>query len=57
MKKFIETNKKLKIGVICGILVLALIVAIVLKQSVAASYTTILRNQVVDGISFENAKE
>ncbi len=56
MKKFMETNKKLKIGVICGILVLALIVAIVLKQSAAASYTTILRNQVVDGISFENAR-
>ena len=56
MKKFMETNKKLKIGVICGILVLALIVAIVLKQRAAASYTTILRNQVVDGISFENVR-
>ena len=57
MKKFMETNKKLKIGVICGILVFTLaIVAIVLKQSVAASYTTILRNQVVDGLSFENAR-
>ena len=57
MKKFMETNRKLKIGVLCGILVFTLaVVVIVLKQSAAASYTTILRNQVVDGLSFENAR-
>ena len=57
MKKFMETNRKLKIGVICGILVFALaVVAVLLKQSAAATYTTILRDQVVDGLSFENAR-
>ena len=50
------SNKK-KIGVLSAILVVAIAVIVVIaKQSLADTNSSILRNQTVSGISFENAK-
>ena len=50
-----KINKK-RIGLICGLLVIVLLViSFTMKKSSATSEYTILRNQTVNGITFENA--
>ncbi len=50
-----KINKK-RIGLICGLLVIfLLVISFTMKKSSATSEYTILRNQTVNGITFENA--
>ena len=52
-----KTTKKQKIGVLCGILVVAVCaIALVAKNSLADSNNSILKDQKIGDLSFESAK-
>ncbi len=55
LNKIGKLNSMVKLYIFCGILILGSILVTVFKNSVAID-TSLLRNQVVEGISFENAK-
>lgn len=54
LNKIEKINSMTKLYIFCGILILSSILVTVFKNSVAID-TSLLRNQVVEGISFENA--
>lgn len=55
LDKISRLNSTVKVLIFSGILILSSIVVTVFKNSVAMD-TSLLRNQIVEGISFENAK-
>lgn len=55
LNKIEKINSMTKLYIFCGILILGSIIVTVFKNSVAID-TSLLRNQIVEGISFENAK-
>lgn len=55
LDKISRLNSTIKVLIFSGILILSSIVVTVFKNSVAMD-TSLLRNQIVEGISFENAK-
>lgn len=55
LDKISKLNSTIKVLIFSGVLILGSIVVTVFKNSVAMD-TSLLRNQTVEGISFENAK-